>query len=182
MRMSSPLIVFLRGINVGGHRAFRPSVLARELEAHDVVNIGAAGTFVVRRPGPRTKFLATLRRKLPFEAHVAICGAGDLFRLERANPFGHAPPSREWVRFVSILSKARRKRPSLPIAIPQKGEKFVEIRGSIDRLLFGVYLRRMRTIGHLCKIDELFGAPATTRSWSTILLVLRHLKPSRSRL
>ena len=28
---SMALIVFLRGINVGGHRAFRPSVLAKEL-------------------------------------------------------------------------------------------------------------------------------------------------------
>jgi hypothetical protein len=31
----------------------------------------------------------------------------------------------------------------------------------------------MKTIGHLTMIDELFGAPATTRSWSTILSVLQ---------
>jgi hypothetical protein len=40
------LIVFLRGVNVGGHRTFRPTILARELSAYDVVNVGAAGTFV----------------------------------------------------------------------------------------------------------------------------------------
>jgi hypothetical protein len=46
---SMALIVFFRGINVGGHRAFRPSVLAKELSIYDAVNVGAAGTLVVRK-------------------------------------------------------------------------------------------------------------------------------------
>jgi hypothetical protein len=61
-RRSMALIVFLRGINVGGHKTFRPSMLARELAAYDVVNVGAAGILVVRKPGSRSKFLAELRR------------------------------------------------------------------------------------------------------------------------
>jgi uncharacterized protein (DUF1697 family) len=170
------LIVFLRGINVGGHRTFRPSALARELGAYDVVNVGAAGTFIVRKPGSRTKFLAELRRKLPFEAELASCNDRDLSRLETGNPFGHEPPSPGVVRFVSILSKASRHKPSLPIAIPPIGEPFVRIIGSKGRLLWGVYRRHMRTIAYLGQIDELFGAPATTRSWSTVLSVLHILK------
>src|SRR5271154_7049353 len=135
------LIVFLRGINVGGHRTFRPSVLARELSAYDVVNVGAAGTFIVRKPGSRTKFLAELQRKLPFAAEVAFCKDSDLFRLEIENPFGAKPPNQDVVQFVSILSNACRHKPSLPIAIPRRGEPFVQILGSKDRLLFGVYRR-----------------------------------------
>ena len=38
------------------------------------------------------------------------------------------------------------------------------------------YRRHMKTIGYLGQIDRLFGAPATTRSWNTILSVLRILK------
>ncbi len=38
-------VVFIRGVNVGGHRPFRPAAFAKELSAFDVVNIGAAGTF-----------------------------------------------------------------------------------------------------------------------------------------
>jgi hypothetical protein len=34
----------------------------------------------------------------------------------------------------------------------------------------------MKTIRYLGEIDRLFGAPATTRSWNTILSVLRILK------
>jgi hypothetical protein len=35
-------------LNVGRHRRFRPAVFARELAPFDVVDVGAAGTFVVR--------------------------------------------------------------------------------------------------------------------------------------
>ncbi len=172
------LIVFLRGINVGGHRRFRPSVLARDLAVHDVVNVGAAGTLVVRKPGSRTKFLAELRRKLPFEAEVAFCDGSDLVRLEMENPFGAVPSQPDVVRFVSVLSRASQNKPSLPVAFPAGEEWFVRIMGSKDRLVFGVYRRHMRTIGYLGQIDQLFGVPATTRSWSTMLSVLQILKDS----
>jgi uncharacterized protein (DUF1697 family) len=172
------LIVFLRGINVGGYRTFRPSMLARDLAAYDVVNVGAAGTLVVRKPGSRSKFLAELRRKLPFEAAVSFCDGSDLIRLEMENPFGAEPFDQDVVRFVSILSKASRGRASLPIAFPPGEKWFVRIIGSRERLVFGVYRRHMRTIGYLGEIDGFFGAPATTRSWSTMLSVLRILKDS----
>ena len=70
-------------------------------------------------------------------------------------------------------SKAGRPKASLPAEIPADGEWFVRIIGARNRLVYGVYRRHMKTIGHLTMIDELFGAPATTRSWSTILSVLR---------
>jgi uncharacterized protein (DUF1697 family) len=170
------LIVFLRGINVGGHRRFRPSVLARELSAYDVVNVGATGTLIVRNPGPRRKFLAELRRKLPFEAKLAFCDGSDLVRLEMENPFGPEPSSPDVVRFVSILSKTVRDKVSVPIAIPESGDWFVRIVAANNRLVSGVYRRHMKTIGYLGQIDKLFGVPATTRSWNTILSVLRILK------
>jgi uncharacterized protein (DUF1697 family) len=174
------LIVFFRGINVGGHRAFRPSVLAKELSIYDAVNVGAAGTLVIRKPGLRAKFLADLRRKLPFEATIAWCDSRDLIRLESDDPFGSEQPGADVVQFVSILSEAGRGRVSLPIAIPESGEWLVRIIGSKNRLVYGVYRRHMKTIGCLGQIDRLFGAPATTRGWSTILSVLRIVKSGGS--
>jgi uncharacterized protein (DUF1697 family) len=175
------LVVFFRGINVGGHRRFRPSLLAKELGAYDVVNVGAAGTLVVRKPGPRVTFFAELRRRLPFEAGVAFCDGRDLVQLEMENPFGAEPSRPDVVRFVSILSKAGRGQAAFPVVLPEDGEWFVRIMGSKNRLVFGVYRRHMKTIGYLGQIDELFGAPATTRSWNTILSVLRVLKSHDAR-
>lgn len=170
------LVVFLRGVNVGGHRTFRPSILARELSDYGVVNVGAAGTFVVRKPGPRAKFRAELLRKLPFEAEVVLCDGRDLIRLERENPFGTEASRPEIVRFVSILSKANRGPASIPCTLPPSGEWFVRVIASKDRFVFGVYRRHMKTIGYLGQIDRLFGVPATTRNWNTIAAIARILK------
>src|SRR3954451_6211476 len=102
------LIIFLRGINVGGHRRFRPSLLAEELRAYGVVNVGAAGTLVVQKPGSRVTFFAELRRRLPFEAEIAFCESSDLVRLEIENPFANEPPRPDIVRFVSVLPRTGR--------------------------------------------------------------------------
>src|SRR5437867_13067934 len=150
------LVVFLRGVNVGGHRTFRPSILARELSDYDVVNVGAAGTFVVRKPGSRATFRAVLLRKLPFEAEVVLCDGRDVLRLETENPFGSEPSRPDVVRFVSILSKAGRLRASMPITLPPSGKWFLRVIASKHRFVFGVYRRHMRTIGYLGQIAKLF--------------------------
>ena len=170
------LVVFLRGINVGGHRSFRPSVLARELSDYGVINVGAAGTFVVRKPGARTKFRTELLRRLPFAATVVLCDGRDLLRVEMENPFGTTPSRPDVVRFVSILSKAARGVASVPCALPASGEWFVRIIASKDRFVFGVYRRHMKTIRYLGQIDKLFGSQATTRNWNTIIAIVRILK------
>ena len=172
------LVVFLRGVNVGGHRTFRPSVLARELSDYDVVNVGAAGTFVVRNPGSSARFRAALLRKLPFEADVALCDGRDLIRAERDQPFGNPPP--DVVRFVGILSKPRPVRASFPITLPPSGEWFVRLIAANNRFVFGVYRRRMKTIGYLRQIDSLLGVRVTTRNWNTIVAIVRILKARAS--
>lgn len=169
------LVVFLRGINVGGHRRFRPSLLAKELSHYDIVNVGATGTFVVRRPWPQAKFRAELMRKLPFEAGVAFCDGRDLMELGTDNPFGAEPSPPDVVRFVSILSRTGRL-PAMPIALPGDGEWFVRVLASKKRFVFGEYRRHMKTIGYLGQIDKLFSAPATTRNWNTIARIVRILK------
>ncbi len=170
------LVVFLRGVNVGGHRAFRPSILAKELSDYGVVNVGAAGTFVVRKPGLRGKFRAELLRKLPVEAEVVLCDGRDLIRMEMENPFGAEPPRPNIVRFVSILSRADRGLASIPCALPPRGKWFVRVIASKKRFVFGVYRRHMKTISYLGQIDKLFGVRATTRNWNTIIAIVQILK------
>jgi len=170
------LVVFLRGVNVGGHRTFRPSLLAKELSDYDVVSIGAAGTFVVRKPGPRAKFRAELLRKLPFATVVAFCTDRELLDLARQNPFGAEPTPPDHVRFVTILTRARRGRIRLPIALPPNGRWLVRIIAVKRQFAFGEYRRHMKTIGYLGQLDKLLGVPTTTRNWNTITAVMRILK------
>ena len=174
------LVAFLRGVNVGGHRRLRPSVLAKDLSAYDVVNVGAAGTFVVRRPRSRAIFREALLSRLPFEAEVVLCDGRDLLELE---PLGAEPVPAGCIRFLSILTKPARIHPLLPSDLPPEGEWFVRVVALRKRFALGHYRRHMKTIGYLGQLDRLFGAPVTTRNWSTIATILRILKenPPRSR-
>ncbi len=162
------LVAFLRGVNVGGHRTFQPSVLATKLARYDVVNIGAAGTFVVRKPGTRAAFGAALRSELPFETHIVLCDAREVLRFHAANPFGDRHAPRDIVRFVSVLSKRSGALATLPCQLPANGRWFVRIVGAKHPFVFGEYRRHMKTIGYLGQIDKLFATPVTTRNWNTI--------------
>jgi hypothetical protein len=105
-----------------------------------------------------------------------LCDGRDLIRLQIENPFGTEASRLDVVRFVSILSKAGRVRPSIPITLPPDGEWLLRVIASKDRFVFGVYRRHVKTIGYLGQMDKLFGAPATTRNWNTIIVITRILK------
>jgi hypothetical protein len=129
------------------------------------------------KPGlNRAKFRAEVLRQLPFEAEVVLCDGRDLIGLEMENPFGTEPSRPDIVRFVSILSRPGRSPADIPCNLPPRGEWFVRVIASKKRYVFGVYRRHMRTIGYLGQIDKMFGVPATTRNWNTILAVVRILK------
>lgn len=168
------LVVFLRGVNVGGHRTFRPSVFARQLKRYDVVNIGAAGTFVIRAPTTQAALGADLRRRLPFETQVVICQSRELVALASRDPFGDAPNGT--VRFVSILAKRPRLAPSMPVVFPPTGRWLLKILGRKNRFVLGLYRRHMKVISYLSMIDKIFGVPVTTRNWNTIGAIVKVLQ------
>ena len=170
------LVTFLRGVNVGGHRTFRPSVLANQLKDYGVVNIGAAGTFVVCRRVSQARFRSELLRRLPFEPEIMMCTPRELITAAAHNPFDGEPPRSDITRFVSVLAKSPKLSPSIPVRIPEHGKWFLRILARHDRFLFGVYRRDMKAVAGLGAIDKLFGAPATTRNWNTIQKVLKVLE------
>ncbi len=169
------LVVLLRGVNVGGHKTFRPSQLARDLKQFDVVNIGAAGTFVVRKSITQAQLRAELRRRLPFETEIVICTGRDVLRLAARDPFADEPARSDITRFVSVLAKRPRTAPSTPIRMPATGPWLLKVLERDGRFVLGVYRRQMKAIGYLGRIDGLFGVPATTRNWNTIGAIARAL-------
>lgn len=170
------LVVFLRGVNVGGHRRFRPSELTKALQRYDVVNVGATGTFVVRKPGERKQFLTALRAKLPFEAEVVACEGRDLLRMATRHPFGEQASSPDIVRFVSFLGKVGKTTKPLPAAFPAEEHWLVRVLEKRGQFVFGMYRRHMKTIRYLGEVDKLFGVPVTTRNWNTIAAIIRVLR------
>src|SRR5437016_12536764 len=111
------LVIFLRGINVGGHRTFRPRVLARRLSGYDVVNVGTAGTSVVRKPGSTEKFRAELLHLLPFEAEVVFCDGRELLPSAKDTPSGTEPARAAVIPTEITLPKPVRHIPSTPTTL-----------------------------------------------------------------
>ena len=169
------LVVLLRGVNVGGRRTFRPSTLAEQLKFLDAVNIGAAGTFVIRRSVTRAQLRAELARRLPFDAEIMICKGHEIVRLMSQNHFADQPLRHDIVRFVSILSKRPRSTPSTPMSFPSSGKWLLKILATDNRFVFGVYRRQMKVISYVGTFDRLFGVPVTTRNWNTITAIARVL-------
>ena len=155
-------------------------MLAQQLKHFDVVNIGAAGTFVVRAPTSQTRLRAELSRRLPFEASIIICKGQDLLDVAKCKPFGDEPAGSGVVRFVSVMAKRPSPVPSIPMSFPGQGKWLLRILATEKRFVFGQYRRHMKTIGFLGMIDGVFGVPVTTRNWNTILAIVEVLKKPSS--
>lgn len=169
------LVVLLRGVNVGGHRTFQPRALAEQLKHLDAVNIGAAGTFVIRRRVTRARLGAELTHRLPFDTEIMICEGREIARLMSLNHFAGQPMRSDIVRFVSVLSRRPRSTPPLPMVLPSSGNWLLKILAIDNRFVSGLYRRQMKAISYLGRLDQIFGVPATTRNWNTMTAIAKAL-------
>jgi uncharacterized protein (DUF1697 family) len=163
------LVVFMRGVNVGGYRTFRPSLLAGELAHLGVVNVGAAGTFIVTRPVPQAVVRAEFRARLPFETVLILCPGREIKDLVAADPYAGRRAGEGVRRFVSVLARRPRSVPRLPIHEPAGARwelKIIAVRGRFALS----YWRRLRRgfLEPTGVVDERLGVTSTTRSWNTI--------------
>ena len=147
-----PSVVFLRGVNVGRNNRCQPAAIAKELAKFDVVNVGAAGTFVVRKPIGRAKLRREFQRRLRFETVAIICSAKEVLELESAASWESCES--DIVRFVGILAKRRRALPELPFNLPPGGDWLVRLLAVQGRFAFGLYRRNMRTISCLTQLEK----------------------------
>lgn len=172
-----PSVVFLRAVNVGGANRCRPAAIAKELAKFDVVNIGAVGTFVVRKEVSESTLRSAIARQLPFKIDIMICPAKEILKLAAKDPFAGEPSGPNITRFVNVLAKPLRKKPPLPLTLPSDADWSVKIIAINGRFVLGVYRREMKAIGYLGKIEKLLGIPATNRNWNTIEKVVKVLRP-----
>ncbi len=174
------LVIFLRGVNVGGHRSFRPTQLAQALSHLGAVNIGAAGTLVIWQPMTQAEARAEVSNELPFVAEIVVCQGRDILRLLSKDPFEGQALRAGVVRFVSVLSRRPRLRPSTPVQFPPRGPWLMKILTRRKRFVIGTYRRHMKVIGYLGALDRLYGVPVTTRNWNTIAAIARVLRSGPS--
>lgn len=162
-------VVFMRGVNVGGHRPFRPAAFAKQLSAFDVVNVGAAGTFVVKRSVSQAKLRDEIARRLPFEAELMICRARDITDLVSDDPFPLDASADGVRRYVSVLAKRPKTNTYFPIRHPKNGDWQVKVVGLRGRFALSLWRRTGKSMVYPNEVVEReLAIAATTRNWQTI--------------
>ncbi len=161
-------VVFLRAANVGGRNVFRPAQLAAALAHLEVVSVGAAGTFVVRRKAAAAAIRREILALLPFRPEVVVRPADEVLALVRSAPFGGVGFSRDVRGWVAALGGRPGARPKLPLARP--AGKAWSVR--LDRVegAFALGLWHRRPGGFVFPnqvVEDALGVPATTRWWET---------------
>ncbi len=170
-------VVFLRGVNVGGHKAFRPKALAEALANFEVVNVGAAGTFVVRKRASEAILRAELLRRLPFEAELMICRAKEVLDLARAEPFPDESEPKDVTRYVSVLAQRPPVVPPRPILHPAGDDWQVKVIAVRGRFALSLHRRLGRTTAYPNEVvEKRLGVSATTRNWNTIASICKILE------
>jgi uncharacterized protein (DUF1697 family) len=173
-----PSVVFLRAVNVGGANRCQPAQIAKELAKFDIVNIGAVGTFVVRKDVSESALRSAIAKKLPFKCEIMICSARDLLKLAKTDPFARQPSGPDITRFVNVLHKPLPKPLPLPLPVnlPSDDDWLLKVIAIQNRFVLGLYRRQMKAISCLGKLEKQFGVAATTRNWNTIEKVVKILK------
>jgi uncharacterized protein (DUF1697 family) len=170
-----PSVVFLRAVNVGGANRCQPALIAKQLAKFGIVNVGAVGTFVVRKDVSESTLRAAIAKKLPFKCEIMICPARDILNLAKKDPFARLPSGPDITRFVNVLARRLRTPPSVPLSLPTDDDWLLKIIAIENRFVLGLYRRQMKAISYLGKIEKQLGVPATTRNWNTIKKVVQIL-------
>jgi uncharacterized protein (DUF1697 family) len=169
-------VVFLRAANVGGNNVFRPAQVAAALAHLEAVNIGAAGTFVIRG---KTS-VATIRReilsRLPFALEITVRPAAEVRALVDSRPFEGVEFSRDLRGWVAPLCGRPKRQPTLPLILP-KGKpwccRFERMHGT-----YAIGLWQRRPKGFVIPanvVESAVGVPATARWWETFERIVKAL-------
>jgi uncharacterized protein (DUF1697 family) len=163
-------VVFLRGVNVGGSKCFQPSALARELAHLGAVNLGAAGTFIIRKHLSEAVVRSEFASRLPFTTDLMICRSRELEQLAATDPFPTTGLPPDLRRFVSVLAKKPRQLPPLPFGYPAGKDWQVRIVGVSGKLAWALWRRLGRSpVDPNGVIEKYLGVRATTRNWNTVV-------------
>jgi uncharacterized protein (DUF1697 family) len=170
-------VVFLRAANVGGNNVFRPSQLVRALSHLDVVNIGAAGTFVVRGKSTPTQIREEIHSRLPFQTTIVVRPGKEILELVASDPFRGVKFSKDLRGWVGALAGKPKAEADFPVSFPSTGPwgvRFDRVQGAFA---YGLWQRQPKGFHIPANIvEKTIGVSSTVRWYETfekIAVVLR---------
>ena len=159
-------VVLLRGANLGKKR-FSPKAVEAALADLDCVNIGAAGTFVVRKRVAAAALRERVRAEVPWEdAEMVLCTDKE-FRAALAA--GDAIPVPAGAKRFATAMETKPAKPEVPLEAPAGSAWGVRVVAVEERFALGV----RRSVGATGVypnevIEKAYSVRATTRDWPTM--------------
>ncbi|MHB8603830.1 MAG: hypothetical protein ACYDCK_01140 [Thermoplasmatota archaeon] len=161
------VVVLLRGANLGSKR-FSPKAVEAALADLEMVNVGAAGTFVVRKRIAEGALRKRIAAELPWDDPEMFVYSEREVRDALAAGAAIDVPKDAIRRFATALAK---KPPTLKLPIeappaPTWGVRVVAVEG---RFVFGVRKPVLATgVYPNAVVEKAFAIRATTRDWPTM--------------
>jgi uncharacterized protein (DUF1697 family) len=170
-------VAFLRGVNSGGNKTVRMEVLRKTFEDLGFVNVRtvlASGNVLFDTDTPDEKSLEQeIENVLPgvigFESTVIIRTIEDIQRLVLFHPFETVAPNPDNRLYVTFIQG----KPETRLVFPVTGKGYT-ILGIFDGAVCSVVdLSVAKTPDLMQALDKEFGKGNTTRSWNTVLRLLK---------
>jgi uncharacterized protein (DUF1697 family) len=169
------LVVFFRAVNVGGYQKFQPGLLAKEMAEFGVVNIGAAGTYVVRMEISESKLRKEILSRMPFKPELIICSGAEVEKIACDDCWPKAPAGKDIQRFVTAMTGAPATKPLLPLQKPDDAAWEVKVAALVGQFALSYRRPGPRGIYPNAIVEKAYGVAATTRSWNTIGSICKKL-------
>jgi uncharacterized protein (DUF1697 family) len=172
---------FFRGINVGGHRPTRMADVVRAFESLGFKNVKtllASGNVVFEAPrGSREQLVSRINDKLVkncgHEIHTIVRTMDELRSLAASEPFKAIRVTPHTRLFVTLLSKKPVTTLKIPYLSPDKSFRILSVGDGVVCSVLTVGPQWAKNLRQMDILEKEFGKEVTTRSWSTVLRILK---------
>jgi len=174
-------VVFLRGINVGGHHKIPMADLRKELEElnlENVVTLLNSGNVIfdtlIDNPESLEKLISEkLEKTFGFPVPAIVRKAKTIFQLFSDAPFRDVEVTKDIRLYVSFLKKNKQLDFELPWTNADNSFKII---GRRDKTILSILdLSVSKTPKAMVALEKYFGADITTRNWKTIDRIVKKL-------
>lgn len=178
---------FFRGINIGGNNLIKMQDLQKIFKVlgfHDVKTVLASGNVLFRAKDQKTIVLARnielkMREFFKRDISVIVFTMDELSDLEKIQPFDNIEITQSTRLLVTFLPEKLVIRNAGPI--PEVKDSI--IKRTSDRILCSVLNEQpgKGTIYLMSSLEKVFGSSITTRTWGTILKLLKAAKKDKKK-
>lgn len=172
-------VVFLRGINVGGHKKVPMAELKKMLACMGFENIktllnSGNVVFETQKTDERElvkKISVELEKTFGFKIQTMVRSMEKIQQLIELDPFKEIQIDKDARLYATFLPEKIKSSLSLPYISSEKGFRILE---KTDREVFSVLnLNELGSVAAMAIIEKEYGKDVTTRNWNTVKKIVK---------